>query len=192
MSYSSFQSIGSLRVAVEFDEGPGPDVWADLTVDRDGGGSLDLSAAPRTVVRVRAADLREARKIRDRVRAEAAAEGRDPDSLTVLVDLEVIVDVEARAARRRAQEAWRRNGGGASGLSYVGTPRGLAGLIADIHAVKVADGVTLIPVAGRVTVDNIIDGTLPWLRTLGLVEISPWAAEIGRRYVDGRGAALAS
>jgi hypothetical protein len=192
MSYSSVQSSEPLRVAVEFVEGPGPDVWADLTVDRDGGGSLDLSSAPRTVVRVRASDLREARKIRDRVRAEAAVEGRDPDSLTVLVDLEVIVDVEARAARRRAQEAWRRNGGGASGLSYVGTPRGLAGLIADIHAVKVADGVTLIPVAGRVTVDNIIDGTLPWLRSRGLIDISPSSVEIGRRYADGRGAALAS
>ncbi len=72
MSYSNFPSGRSLRVAVEFVEGSGPDVWADLTVDRDGGGSLDLSAAPPTVVRVRAVDLREARKIRDRVRADAS------------------------------------------------------------------------------------------------------------------------
>lgn len=187
MSYSNFPSGRSLRVAVEFVEGSGPDVWADLTVDRDGGGSLDLSAAPPTVVRVRAVDLREARKIRDRVRADAVAEGRDPDTLTVLVDLEVIVDVEARVARRRAQDAWRRDGGGAAGLSYVGTPSGLGGLIADIHAVKVADGVTLIPVAGGATVDNIVDGALPWLRSRGLIEISPSSVEIGRRFAEGRG-----
>ncbi|HET8993400.1 MULTISPECIES: hypothetical protein [unclassified Rhodococcus (in: high G+C Gram-positive bacteria)] len=189
MSYSSISSAESLRVAVEFVDGSGPDVWADLTVDRDGGGPLDLSAAPRTVVRVRAADLREARKLRDRARADASAEGRDPDALTVLVDLEVIVDLEARVARRRAQDAWRRAGGGAAGLSYVGTPTGLAGLIADIHAVKVADGVTLIPVAGGITVDNIVDGTLPWLESRGLIEISPSSAELGRRFAAGRGRA---
>ena len=192
MSHSNISSAESLRVAVEFVEGPGPDVWADLTVDRDGGGPLDLSAAPPTVVRVRAADLREARKIRDRVRADASAEGRDPDTLTVLVDLEVIVDVEARLARRRAQDAWRKDGGGATGLSYVGTPSGLAGLIADIHAVKVADGVTLIPVGGGVTVDNVIDGTLPWLGSRGLVEVSSSSVEFARRFADGPGVALAS
>ncbi|MEE2058707.1 hypothetical protein [Rhodococcus artemisiae] len=192
MSYSNISSVESLRVAVEFVEGPGPDVWADLTVDRDGGGPLDLSAAPATVVRVRAADLREARKIRDRVRADASAEGRDPDTLTVLVDLEVIVDVEARLARRRAQDAWRKDGGGATGLSYVGTPSGLAGLIADIHAVKVADGVTLIPVGGGVTVDNVIDGTLPWLGSRGLIEVSSSSVEFARRLADGPGVALAS
>ncbi|UYP19358.1 hypothetical protein OED52_01925 [Rhodococcus sp. Z13] len=171
-----------LRVAVELAGPAGPDYWADLTLGRAGDPPLDLTSASPNVVRVRASDLREAGKLRDRVRAEAAAEGRDPDSVTVLVDLEVVLASDARTARRRP-DAVRR--GGAGTLSYVGTPHGLAGLIADIHAVRVADGVTLVPLDASFTVEHLVDGTLPWLESRGLIEVSPTVVEVLRRFGEG-------
>ncbi|UTT49032.1 MULTISPECIES: hypothetical protein [Rhodococcus] len=177
-------AIRALRIAVELAGHSGPDYWADLTLGRAGDPPLDLSADAPNVVRVRAADLREAGKLRDRIRAEAAEEGREPDSVTVLVDVEVVLASDARTARTRRTrpEATR---GEADTLSYVGTPHGLAGLIADIHAVQVADGVTLIPLAAPFTVEHLVDGTLPWLASRGLIEVSPTVVEVLRRFGEG-------
>ncbi|UPW03108.1 hypothetical protein M1C57_15700 [Rhodococcus pyridinivorans] len=174
-------AIRPLRVAVELTGHSGPDYWADLTLGRVGDPPLDLSADVSNVVRVRAADLREAGKLRDRIRAEAAEEGRDPDSVTVLVDVEIVLASDARTARTRPESTR----GEAGTLSYVGTPHGLAGLIADIHAVQVADGVTLIPLAAPFTVEYLVDGTLPWLESRGLVEVSPTVVEVLRRFGEG-------
>ncbi|MBM7458438.1 LLM class flavin-dependent oxidoreductase [Rhodococcus coprophilus] len=173
-----------LRVAVELSRPSGPDYWADLTVGHPGEPPLDPAAPSGNVIRVRATDLREAGKVRDRLRSEAAAEGRDPESVTVLVDLEVLVDPDARAARRHAriESAARREPGT---LSYVGTPEGLASLIADIHSVGVADGVTLVPVPAPFTVEHLVDGTLPWLEARGLLTISPTVVEVLRRFGEG-------
>ncbi|WP_407442714.1 hypothetical protein [Rhodococcus sp. (in: high G+C Gram-positive bacteria)] len=177
-----------LRVAVELSGRSGPDYWADLTVGRPGEPPLDPAAPSGNVIRVRAADLREAGKIRDRIRSEAASEGRDPDAVTVLVDLEVLVDPDARAARRHARiEGTARREPGT--LSYVGTPEGLASLIADVHSVGVADGVTLIPVPVPFTVEHLVDGTLPWLEARGLLTVSPTVVEVLRRFGEGVGPA---
>lgn len=178
-----------LRVAVELAGRSGPAYWADLTVGRAGDPPLDPSAEVPDVVRVRAADLREAGRLRDRIRAEAAEEGRDPESVTVLVDLEVVLASDARTARARRTHPDSGRGDAAT-LSYVGTPHGLAGLIADIHAVRVADGVTLIPLAEPFTVEHLVDGTLPWLQSRGLLEISPTVVEVLRRFGDGARAAV--
>lgn len=182
-------AIRPLRVAVELTGHSGPDYWADLTLGRAGDPPLDLSADVSNVVRVRAADLREAGKLRDRIRAEAAEEGRDPDSVTVLVDVEVILASDARTARTRRTRPESTRGEAAT-LSYVGTPHGLAGLIADIHAVQVADGVTLIPLAAPFTVEHLVDGTLPWLESRGLIEVSPTVVEVLRRFGEGAQASV--
>jgi hypothetical protein len=50
-------------------------------------------------------------------------------------------------------------------LRYVGTPRGLAGFIADVHTLGIADGVTLLPLRAADNADRIINDVLP---TLGL------------------------
>ncbi|WP_194293840.1 hypothetical protein [Rhodococcus pyridinivorans] len=185
-------AIRPLRVAVELAGHSGPDYWADLTLGRAGDPPLDLSADVSNVVRVRAADLREAGKLRDRIRAVAAGEGRDPDSVTVLVDVEVVLASDARTARTRRTRRTRPEStrGEAGTLSYVGTPHGLAGLIADIHAVQVADGVTLIPLAAPFTVEHLVDGTLPWLESRGLIEVSPTVVEVLRRFGEGAQASV--
>ncbi|NLG54606.1 MAG: hypothetical protein GX542_03005 [Rhodococcus sp.] len=152
----------------------GPDYWIDQTVPVDAGERLDLSAYPRHVVRIQAADLRDAQRERDRVRAELIAQERDPDEVTVLVDLEVLVAADARTARHElarldsALDAPKTP----SSLRYVGTPLGLAGLIADITAAGVADGVTLLPLTQPGVLEQVIDTTLPWLEGRGVTTTS--------------------
>ncbi|MGW3481008.1 hypothetical protein [Rhodococcus indonesiensis] len=170
----------TLHIAVEFAGSEGPHYWADLTTGRSGEPALDLSASPSNVVRIRAADLRASARLRERARAEARADGRDPESISVMVDLEVLVAEDARSARKQyALLDGRRRGGT---LSYIGTPHGLAGLIADIHTTRVADGVTLLPLGVEFTIEHIVDGTLPWLESRGLATLSPAVVEVLRRF----------
>ena len=81
--------------------------------------------------RVQATDLRDATRKANALRADGAAE--------VFLDIEVLIDPDASAAfRKSAQQP-------SSGLlRYVGTPRGLAGLIADVRRLGIADGVVLL------------------------------------------------
>jgi hypothetical protein len=46
---------------------------------------------------------------------------------------------------------------------HVGTPQGLAGYIADLHTLGIADGVTLIPVRAADSAQRIINDVLPML-----------------------------
>lgn len=116
------------------------DYWTELS-----GRHLDLTDPD--VVRVNAIDLRHAQRIRA---------GYGPD-VTVLLDVEVVIDTDGSRARRRFAELVRR-----PGVSYAGTPAGLAGLIADIHAAGVADGVTLLP-KDEQSMEHIAQHTVPWL-----------------------------
>lgn len=172
-----------LRLAVDLPGPEGAPSWAELTLVRPDDPATDPRTSLPSVIRIRAADLRETAKIRDRVRAESRADGRDPDGISVLVDLEVVVANEARSARRQHSILDRHEHGGT--LSYVGTPSGLAGLIADIHTTRVADGVTLIPLGKDVTVEHILDDTVPWLESHGLFVSSPSAVEVVRSFDRG-------
>lgn len=94
--------------------------WTELT---DGG----LPA-----VRISAPDLARARRIRAGVDGDVA----------VILDVRVAVGADFRSARRALQVATDD-----ANVRYVGTVLGLAGLIADIGAAGVADGVTLVAAA---------------------------------------------
>ena len=108
---------------------------------------------PECYARVRAADLQGAQRQSAGLRAEAGSIG-----CTVFVDIEVLVDSDVRAAMRAAEQL-----GQTSGLRYVGTPQGLAGYIADLHALGIADGVTLVPLRAADNADRIINDVLPLL-----------------------------
>lgn len=82
------------------------------------------------MIRIQADDLRDAER---KARAARAA-GTAP----VYLDIEVLIETDAAAAFRTAGDAGR------SGLRYIGTPRGLAGLIADVQRLGIADGVVLV------------------------------------------------
>ena len=104
----------------------------------------ELTDGARPAVRLSAPDLAQARRLRTRIDADTA----------VILDVTVAVAADYRSARRglevhRGLEVRRglEVAGAAPTVRYVGTPDGLAGLIADIGSAGVADGVTLLPAA---------------------------------------------
>ena len=127
---------------------------------------LDLTAGQPSqyahLVRIKAPDLRDAQNQRSRIRKISAA-------ARVLVDIEVMVAADAASARRRLA-LLDVNNATPSTIRYVGTPVGLAGLIADISAAQVADGVTLLPLVMPDVMEEVIVVSLPWLEGRGLIE----------------------
>lgn len=112
--------------------------------------------SPVDPIRVRAADLRSlASRVAD-IRIDS------PDA-EIVVDIDVMLAHEAAAARRALAAKGGHDG---RTLLYVGTPTGLAGLIADIHALGIADGAVLQPLDDEGVLDLIRDVVLPQLRTM--------------------------
>lgn len=126
-----------LRLGIEH----GQRVWPDATGD---------------LMRVRATDLRHLARRVAAVRAEHP--GRD-----VVADIHVVIAADARSAR--AALAASGEPPAADALLYVGTATGLAGLIADLHALGLIDGAILIPLLGQEMVDRIYNEVLPQLKT---------------------------
>lgn len=94
-------------------------------------------------VRLRADDLIEAMRAGRRLRAQHAASGADPGALQVLVDIEIHIAPVSHQARAELAAATPPQ---QTSMRYIGTPAGLVGLVADVHAAAVADGVVLVPV----------------------------------------------
>lgn len=133
-------------------------VWTEIT---DG---LPTSS----VVRTQAADLREGQQARARARSEAVGAGASADSVGVFLDIEIHIADDARTARREFAALNAPTVPGS--IRYVGTPAGLAGLVADVKAAEVADGVTLIPVGpAQRNLEKIATGVVPWLEDRGVV-----------------------
>ena len=115
--------------------------------------ALSAVGLPECYARVRAADLQGAQRESERLRAEAGDDG-----CTVFVDVEVLVDSDLRAALHAAEQL-----GQTAALRYVGTSRGLAGYITDLHTLGIADGVTLLSLRAADNADRIITDVLPML-----------------------------
>ena len=116
---------------------------------------------PADPVRVRGADLGEV------ARKAAAVRRSHPDS-DVVVDIDFVIAPDARSAR--ALSTVDPESTADQTLFYVGTPTGLAGLIADIHALSIADGAVLIPRAAGVA-ELFCDAVLPVLSTMAGVAV---------------------
>ncbi|MHA3019038.1 hypothetical protein ACXPWS_02075 [Mycobacterium sp. BMJ-28] len=95
----------------------------------------ELTSGAEPAVRVVAADLGQARRARARLRG-------GPERVAVILDIEVAVDGDVRAAFASLD-------GKTVGVRYAGTIDGLAGLIADIETAEVADGVTLVAASAQ-------------------------------------------
>ena len=118
-------------------------------------------------VRVEASDLRRAQRIGAQIRAGAAVDGR---KASVVLDIEVVVDDDAPAARRRLAAAVDTgNEGSPKTVRYVGTANGLAGLIEDVYVLGIADGVALIPFAGQDQASGDFDLVVRLLQQKGLL-----------------------
>jgi alkanesulfonate monooxygenase SsuD/methylene tetrahydromethanopterin reductase-like flavin-dependent oxidoreductase (luciferase family) len=116
---------------------------------------------PAHAVRVRGGDLRE-------VGRRASAARREHPHTDVVVDIEYVIANSERKARELVPADASKD---SETILYVGTPAGLAGLIADIHAINIADGAVLIPrVAENAAL--IRDAVLPVLRTMGRLPLA--------------------
>ncbi|RDI65873.1 LLM class flavin-dependent oxidoreductase [Nocardia pseudobrasiliensis] len=95
------------------------------------------------LIRVSTPDPQGARRIREELRAAIAAAGRDPELVSVLIDIEVhLAASEQAAADELAQlEAWTATK--PETLRHIGTPASLRALLAELPA----DGVVLRPLA---------------------------------------------
>lgn len=174
-SCSGAPDNGPVRVAIELAAGSLPDelarhqnsaeivkFWTDLTEPGSFG-------SPARIVRTRATDLRDAQRKTAQVRAVVAARGDHQSSVQVFVDLDVMIACNSSLVRTDLSRLFDSDQTRQSprSLAYIGTPKGLAGLIQDIHAAEVADGVTLVPRTANVFY-RIIGETIPCLEAAGL------------------------
>lgn len=147
MSTNSFHSSAAadrrLRVALDL-TAVDVDVaalreWLDPTAHHPSGAS----------VRITADDLRAAQRQTANIHAAVDRSARLPAAVDVLVDLEAMTAEQPGTARllMGRHDTARRALHQPESLRYVGTPAGLTGLIADIYAAGVADGVTLRPLS---------------------------------------------
>lgn len=108
---------------------------------REGNDRADTEdSVPR--VRLRASDLQEAQRL------SGAFSARERRATSLLLDVEVSVAETARKARHELSCLVDANANASSVprvIRYVGTVDGLMGLIHDVRAVGIADGVVLIP-----------------------------------------------
>lgn len=107
------------------------------------------------VARIRGVDLSD-------VARQSAILRRERPGIDVVADIDVVI--AANASTARAMMTAQETGSPSGAILYLGTPRGLAGLITDIHALGIVDGAVLIPQAAGVA-ELIRDAVLPKLDT---------------------------
>lgn len=103
----------------------------------EAGNWTELTESDRPTTRISAPDLAQARRISSGLKLE-------DDAVSVILDVSVVVAADYRSARCSLTVAGSDESA-APVVRYVGTIDGLTGLIADIEAAGVADGVTLVP-----------------------------------------------
>lgn len=126
--------------------------------------AVDGTADDSSARRLRAVDLSTATAAYRHMRAHGGDQG------PVLLEVEIVLAPTARDARAgyRALGLAPRDAG--SNYLYVGTPSGLSGLVADIGAAGVADGVILIPLDDRVTRRLLVSDAIPAMVRTGTVD----------------------
>ncbi|UMB68322.1 hypothetical protein [Mycobacterium paraterrae] len=133
--------------------------WRELTPPPPGGVET---------VRIEAPDLRRAQRFSAQIRADAVDDGCGP---SVMLDIEVVIDADPPTARRRLSAALETlNDCASNTVRFVGTASGLAGLIADVYVLGIADGVALIPLADQRQMSEEFDLVVRLLHAKGLLQ----------------------
>ncbi|WP_328628389.1 LLM class flavin-dependent oxidoreductase [Streptomyces sp. NBC_00353] len=130
-------------------------------IDGTGGPGQEAAARHADVVLVRATGPEQAAGIRADVRHRAAAYGRDPDTLRVLVALTVDLG-DAETAPEPGLESGPPLAAG--GSYYRGGPVDLAELIAQWHRAGAVDGFHLTPITPERDLERIVNGTVALLQ----------------------------
>lgn len=129
-----------------FTAGAGAAGWTEFTGGRG------------PAVRLRAADLQRAQRESARLRADPGSSGT-----SVILDIRVLIAEDFRTARRASAAVAVPP---EDCVQYVGTLAGLVGLVRDVYAAGVADGVTLVPAAPDQDVEALALATLARDRAL--------------------------
>jgi alkanesulfonate monooxygenase SsuD/methylene tetrahydromethanopterin reductase-like flavin-dependent oxidoreductase (luciferase family) len=122
-----------------------------------------------TIRRIQATDLRDAQRQTTKIRLAEERQGRDPTATIVLLDVEAVIEHSNRSAfdtldqLERASPDRRVSGS----VVYVGTANGLAGMITDVYAADVANGVMLLPLTIPAGFVRIVESTLCLLQARG-------------------------
>lgn len=125
-----------------------------LLVRRRAGSEQPGSELPVSSIRLRAADLQAAQKL------SASFSPDQRRSRALLLDIEVVIAETAREARldlARITSVDASASYAPDTVRYVGTVDGLTGLIQDVCAVGIADGVVLIPLSLHPTEELILN-----------------------------------
>jgi alkanesulfonate monooxygenase SsuD/methylene tetrahydromethanopterin reductase-like flavin-dependent oxidoreductase (luciferase family) len=138
-----------------------------LRADEDD--ALPVAARWADVVRIAAPDLPSAAAARERIRAAVADAGRDPDEVTVLLDVEVHFAAERDRARRDLAELDAITELSASSVRVLGPPTDLADLVGIAVRTRAADGVTLVPLVLPTDLDAVAEHAVPLLAGRGLL-----------------------
>jgi alkanesulfonate monooxygenase SsuD/methylene tetrahydromethanopterin reductase-like flavin-dependent oxidoreductase (luciferase family) len=143
--------------------------------------ALSVAAAWADVVRIAAPDLAAAHSAKKRVRAAVAAAGRDPDTVAVLLDVEVLLAADTATARRELDELDAHARLAPASLRVVDTADALVDLVEEAVRDGAADGVTAVPLALPSGLRAIADDVAPRLAERGLrAPVAPGATLRGR------------
>lgn len=102
------------------------------------------------------------------MRQAVQAAGRDPDTVTVLLDVEVLTAAtfEQGLVERAELDRWAPHQ--PRTLAHTGTVETLADLLGEVQQARAADGVTLVPLALPSGMDQVAAHVLPALRAAGV------------------------
>ncbi|MHA6618974.1 LLM class flavin-dependent oxidoreductase [Pseudonocardia sp. DLS-67] len=146
--------------------------------------ALPVAARWADVVRIAAPDLPEAVLARERIRSAAADAGRDPDAVTVLLDVEVHLAADRHRARRELAELDALTGAElpASSVRVLGPPTDLADLVGSAVRLGAADGVTLVPLVLPADLDAVAAQAVPLLAGRGLLRTGRAGGSLRARF----------
>jgi alkanesulfonate monooxygenase SsuD/methylene tetrahydromethanopterin reductase-like flavin-dependent oxidoreductase (luciferase family) len=146
--------------------------------------ALPVAARWADVVRIAAPDLPTAAIARERIRVAVADAGRDPDDVTVLLDVEVHLAADRDRARRDLTELDALAGDElpASSVRVLGPPTDLADLIGGAVRTRAADGVTLVPLVLPADLDVVTDQVVPLLAGRGLLRTGSAGGSLRSRF----------
>ncbi|WP_174188836.1 LLM class flavin-dependent oxidoreductase [Nocardia barduliensis] len=120
-----------------------------VAVRADGAADTAIALHRADLIRIGAPDLDAARARRGELRSALAAAGRDPDSVHILLDLDVHLadSADTAAAELRTLDGWADPVTGPTALRHLGTIETLRELLAAVDGAAAADGVVLRPLA---------------------------------------------
>jgi alkanesulfonate monooxygenase SsuD/methylene tetrahydromethanopterin reductase-like flavin-dependent oxidoreductase (luciferase family) len=149
---------------------PPPQGRPPIVVRLGAPGMLDVAARFADVVRIRATNRSDAQRLTAQVLDAVTAAGRDPREVRVLVDAFVVLAGNEASARARLELLAELEGvaGDEGSLVHAGTAADLAALVGTWVRTGAGHGFTVRPASLRTDLTELVERTVPALRSAGL------------------------